>query len=271
MTNATRGRNLFFRRIFMALNVKRIAMMTKKTTDRFQSSFACSKPLDGALEFLRKYLLPKETKIKYTGYNYHDAKPHVVNDRNVGYAWEIQLDLGIYKLGNIGHLEVHETLKANLKYRGGVVYEVELNLMGYDAKAWFEDFKTDFMKNIEDVKGGADIGNPEIAVAVDFSGVTLMRALEAVDGVIDNYSQSNYSLMSFRKLKAFKAALTNKINSLPFQEKGKFSQPMSMIDTFINTLDGQYNNPTMLASIPTIAGTYVGQMKSAIGNMASLA
>lgn len=255
----------------MALNVKRIAMMTKKVTDRHQASFACSKPLDSSLEFVRCYLLPKKTKIKYTGYNYHDGRPAVTVDRNLSYAWEFQIDLGVHKLGNMGAMTVYETLKVDLKYRGGVVYEVNLNLHGYDAKAWFEDFKTDFMKNIEDIKGASEISNPEIAVAVDFSGVTVMRALEAFDKAVDEYSQRNYSLMSFRKLKAFKAALTNKLNSLPFQEKGKFSQYTSMIDTFINTLDGQYNNPTMLASIPTIAGTYVGQMKSAIGSMASLA
>lgn len=256
----------------MALNVKRIAMGQKNMTDRFESSFTCSKPLDKALEYLRDYMQPKKTGLKYKGYNYHVGKAGIDLDRDCGIFWEIKIIFYSEKLLSLTKPKtILETYNVNLKYRGGVVYQVDMKLAACDSKSCFEEFKEDFLNFIPDVKGAAEISNPEIAVAVDFSGVTLMRALEAVDGVIDNYSQNSYSLMSFRKLKAFKAALTNKINSLPFQEKGKFSQYMSMLDTFINTLDGQYNNPTMLASIPTIAGTYVGQMKSAIGSMASLA
>lgn len=254
----------------MGLNLKRTAMAAKNTTDRYQGSFACNKSLDEALEYVRGYCQPKVTKKKYRGFNYHTGAAHVTKDTNMNVYWEIQIQFGVHKLGDMGRMTVYETYGINLKYRSGVVYEVALNLNACDSKACFDDFKDDFLEAIPDLKGPAPQAAPQIAVAVDFTGVSMLQALESFDKVIDQFG-ANVNESSFKKLRAFKYALTNKINSLPFQEKGKFSQPMGQIDMFVSTMEGQFANPAMASSVASFAGTYVAQMKAAVGSMASMA
>lgn len=256
----------------MGLDVRRIAQATKNMVENYAASFSCNKPLEEALEYIRGYMQPKKTKLKYRGSKYHAVNTdgfHITKDTNMNIYWEIEGAWGAHNVLT-NHWVDKETMKFWVKYRAGVVFEVEVRVRAACAQTCWEEFKEDFLEAIPDLKGPAPKAAPQIAVAVDFTGVSMLQALEAFDKVIDQFG-ANVNESSFKKLRAFKCALTNKINSLPFQEKGKFSQPMGQIDMFVSTMEGQFANPAMASSVASFAGTYVAQMKAAVGSMASMA
>jgi hypothetical protein len=250
----------------MGLNIKRVALTQKDIKDDYSGVVTCNKPRDEAIEYLRGYMQPKKTKLKYTGFNYHLGNYTIKRDDGIASCWNIEGAFISTKLISMQGTE-HETYRFQVMCMGEVATQVKLSVRGYDAKACFEDFKEDFLAAVPDCKTPP---KPALAIAVDFTGVSMLQALEAFDKVIDQFG-ANVNVDMFKKLRAFKVALTNKINSLPFQEKGKFSQPMGQIDMFISTMDGQFANPAMASSVASFAGTYVAQMKAAVGSMASMA
>ena len=240
------------------MGIIRVYKAFKGITDRYEASFECAKPLAPTLDFIRKY--------QGNGL-YRAGKLRVAKDVDMG-SWhviEMQVQARGVATGTV--LNVLESIVYQVFYHRDVAYKISVSLRAVDPIKTFNEFKSALDSKIETVKA-----EPIPVVKeekVDLSGMSMVEMLDVFDKSVKAFG-ANVSRQSFEKVKAVKAEIENKIEELPIKERAAYTACMSKVDTFVNAINTQFNNPAMAASVANFAGTYVSQMRAEIANMAAI-
>jgi|GEM_PF-2894179 len=226
---------------------------TGKFSD-YSGSFKCNKPLQPTLEYVRKHLTKTlsvyHTKLKiYEDVDYrtwHHIVKHTDDKANI-----------------------IEEMEFSVMHYNGVVYQIDVKVHSACPDKVFAEFKKALDKNVKD--SPTAVSAPAVAPAPqeDYSQKTIPELVTLLSKAVKNFG-ANITKENFLQVKNIKTALEDKVEDSTSPAKAKYLSHLSKMDLFISTLSTQYANPAMARSVPTVAGTYVSQMKAEIAEMQAL-
>jgi hypothetical protein len=235
------------------MNVMRLIKTFTGKVETYEGSFECSKPLDEVLEVVRHF---REKKDFWLG-----AHTVLKDVRNFGY----------YEIGKGPKGAMVSNPKIlwhfTIMFMNGVAYQVKVRLETCCPKIVFDEFKA-LVDKIPDVEKQEVV--VEEAPKVDYSSKTILELLNLFDEASGKFMDTPHTA-TFAPMKEIKAQISKKVSALPLETRGQFSQPMSQIDMYMNTIEMQISNPVMAAQISSFAGTYVSQIQAQLLPLITLA
>lgn len=105
------------------------------------------------------------------------------------------------------------------------------------------------------------------APKIDYSSKEFYELLDIIDQKIQAFA-NNACISTFNEIVEVKIAIDMRINTIPLDQRGKYSKAMSDLNLYVSTLKTQLANPHI--DVNQFVGTYVPQMQIAISELASL-